>query len=1382
MLALLVALYAPLHDAGAANAAPVHTAATVDALHASLADQQLCSSVEACVSTSFPPPPLLNLDQGLYRATPDQKTALRNLEKDAIDVIMSGHGLNDSDRNAVLSWGRYDALAHLYWKLTGAIDKEPAKRTDDEKQAVAWMAGIIQQQKIAASDNAGREYVKWAGFASLDDFEALLTTNPSKDTLQNFFDQNATPYNQAVTAGYCMYRSPAPYESEYQGFNDPTCYAHCPMFCMPPTPKYDSLVKWGKSYASDTWLSSDGFKKSAAATAGSLSVLVPLSAFAGRYAQSYARAVAFNSVDAALETTSTASRVARPAIGAVLRTFSAVGAASAILIVLAAILTAVLIGIEVTDADQLPGKLASLISQTRATTPDLKMLLGTDDGARSIFSIFIGASLPAPTDDICDNSQARLSPSITFKSNGILSFSGEPPCLNRTSIPSAASTDPQFAIQAKGSTVAYASPTITWKDSAAGTTTTARLKNTWFITETNGTTAQQLGITYTDWDGKQQNSWLVGNQTDGYGFLNYSPPTDPKTEVSPATCKDAKLCSTSDKINYVGADGKQYSAAVRAYTAGVGTPTYSNAVEGGRVTLDANGFKPTDDSTGEMAYQWRFQQSGCNGTCSSSIVVLVPLEPVYDPIVSVGKSTSYTWTLAGSYSVELTAWDPQGRTAKTTFTVPVANVPPTVLSAALACPDGSACVPGTAEAGSPVRLKGTVDDPGDLSNLRVTINWGDGSNYSNTSEPVPSMTINPLTLKKSGDVWAFDTSYSYPAPGTYYGSVVVTDGAGASDSETFVTNATGQGAQTITFAPIANRTYGEPSFPIAATGGLSGLPVTFAVSGDPGVCSVSNGLVSLLKTGTCAITASEAGNASFDPAEPVTRSFTVNPAPLKVTGSSPTITYPAAVPAITPVYSGFVKNETEAILDTKPACSVTVPSNKAAGTYATTCSGALDPNYVITYAPGTLTIKGAPLTVTASSGETVYTGTAPTITPSYSGFLTGDSVASLATSATCRASNPQGVVGTWQTTCFGAADPHYSFTYVPGTLTIKKASTSITLTLDQASVSQGQPVTFTAQVSVPSPGGGKPSGAVSFSDGVNSISECGVLPTLDPATLTARCTTSSLALGSRTINARHLGDNNFLGSSAPAATVTVGIATRSTTTTFSSVSPSPSFNARPVTFTVSVAVAAPNTGTPTGGTVTFFDGATSLGTGQVQVVAGKAQASLTAYSLPMGRHVITARYDGVPGFAPSTSSGGEHWVSVDPATLGRNTITGGYNIYDMPGAVLAGLYLPNSVLGGNLTDTIFVGATLTGAQLNGRQFTGADFTRARLTNARLTGGGFQGANFSRADLSGADISSANLSGATGLADAILTNVKWFNTVCPDGTNSSQNGGTCFGHL
>ncbi|MBI5665720.1 MAG: pentapeptide repeat-containing protein [Nitrospirae bacterium] len=44
-----------------------------------------------------------------------------------------------------------------------------------------------------------------------------------------------------------------------------------------------------------------------------------------------------------------------------------------------------------------------------------------------------------------------------------------------------------------------------------------------------------------------------------------------------------------------------------------------------------------------------------------------------------------------------------------------------------------------------------------------------------------------------------------------------------------------------------------------------------------------------------------------------------------------------------------------------------------------------------------------------------------------------------------------------------------------------------------------------------------------------------------------------------------------------------------------------------------------------------------------------------------------------------------------------------------------------------------------------------------------------------------DLTGANLSGAD-LTGAVLDNVIWWNTYCPDGTNSSNNNNSCAGHL
>src|SRR5205085_10324313 len=84
--------------------------------------------------------------------------------------------------------------------------------------------------------------------------------------------------------------------------------------------------------------------------------------------------------------------------------------------------------------------------------------------------------------------------------------------------------------------------------------------------------------------------------------------------------------------------------------------------------------------------------------------------------------------------------------------------------------------------------------------------------------------------------------------------------------------------QTITFAPLPDKTYGDPDFAVTATAS-SGLPVSFAPSGS---CIVSGATVHLTGPGSCTITASQAGNADYQPAPAVSQTFSIAPAPCRV--------------------------------------------------------------------------------------------------------------------------------------------------------------------------------------------------------------------------------------------------------------------------------------------------------------------------------------------------------------------------------------------------------------------------------------------------------------------------------------------------------------------
>ena len=261
-----------------------------------------------------------------------------------------------------------------------------------------------------------------------------------------------------------------------------------------------------------------------------------------------------------------------------------------------------------------------------------------------------------------------------------------------------------------------------------------------------------------------------------------------------------------------------------------------------------------------------------------------------------------------------------------------------------------------------------------------------------------------------------------------------------------------------------NVTVGTASLTITASSGTmtyGGTPPTVT----PSYSGFVNGntAASLTTAPTCATAATSSTPAGTDTGadtcagavDPnytisyVAGNVTVGTVPLSITASSGTMTYGGTPPAVTPSYSGFVNGDTAASLTAAPTCMTAATSSTPVGTDAgaDTCAGAVDPNYTISYVPGNVTVGTVPLSITASSGTMTYGGTPPTVTPSYSGFVNGDTGASLTAAPTCTtaatSSTPAGT-DTGANTCSGAVDPNYSFTYVAGNVTINAASLTIT--------------------------------------------------------------------------------------------------------------------------------------------------------------------------------------------------------------------------------------------------------------------------------------------------------------------------------------------------
>jgi hypothetical protein len=88
----------------------------------------------------------------------------------------------------------------------------------------------------------------------------------------------------------------------------------------------------------------------------------------------------------------------------------------------------------------------------------------------------------------------------------------------------------------------------------------------------------------------------------------------------------------------------------------------------------------------------------------------------------------------------------------------------------------------------------------------------------------------------------------------------------------------------------------------------------------------------------------------------------------------------------------------------------------------------------------------------------------------------------------------------------------------------------------------------------------------------------------------------------------------------------------------------------------------------------------------------------------------------------------------------------------------------------------YANGDLSNANLDGAQLAGAFLPGASLKGASLRGADAQGADFAGDDLTNANLENAQVDGAS------FNDVTWSNTTCPDGSNSSHDGGTCAGHL
>ncbi len=172
---------------------------------------------------------------------------------------------------------------------------------------------------------------------------------------------------------------------------------------------------------------------------------------------------------------------------------------------------------------------------------------------------------------------------------------------------------------------------------------------------------------------------------------------------------------------------------------------------------------------------------------------------------------------------------------------------------------------------------------------------------------------------------------------------------------------------------------------------------------------------------------------------------------LTITVNSTSKVYGAGLPSLSVSYSGFENGDGPGSLTTPPTISTTATTGSPVGAYPISASGAVDPNYNIVYVDGSLTVSPAPLTITASDASMIYgSGSLPTFSVSYSGFVNGEAASVLETAPTVTTTaTARSGANSYTLTPSGASAANYSITYVNGTLKIGKAPLTISITPGQ---------------------------------------------------------------------------------------------------------------------------------------------------------------------------------------------------------------------------------------------------------------------------------------------------------------------------------------------
>jgi len=451
-----------------------------------------------------------------------------------------------------------------------------------------------------------------------------------------------------------------------------------------------------------------------------------------------------------------------------------------------------------------------------------------------------------------------------------------------------------------------------------------------------------------------------------------------------------------------------------------------------------------------------------------------------------------------------------------------------------------------------------------------------------------------------------------------------TDSGGTNMVTEWGLDITGAASPTLAWSNPADIVYGT-----ALSASQLNATAAYSSTNVPGTFSYTPPLGTVLNAGsgqTLSVTFTPSNTTSFLPVT-ATVALNVSPAPLTITANDTNKVYGAALPIFTASYSGFVNGDTASSLTTPVTLGSSATASSPIGTYTITASGAVETNYAIGYASGTLTVTTAALTITANSTNKVYAAALPAFTASYSGFVNGDSASSLTTPVTlgtsATASSP---AGTYAITASGAVETNYAINYASGTLTIGAATLIVTANDNSKAYGAALP-TLTASYN----------GFVN-GDGTNNLTAL--------ASVTTTATPTSNA-GTYPLTANGAASTNYLFTYV-GGTLTI---TQSFTAGVVASSANPALPGTNVTFTMALSAVAPGVGAPNG-TVNFRIDGSIAGSG---ALSGGA-ATYSTSSLTHGTHTVVAEYAGNQNFAGATNSLTPNQVINTPPVAGNYAI------------------------------------------------------------------------------------------------------------------------------